>query len=172
MADVIDAIYFRVHLGHRENATELAINLIRKAARLEKQESEGDPFSEEACEIGERWAIGHVIGGCYIEEYHHWEKGIKQYFSGQYRRNGLTGDFNWRAGGKSMVELARTALSEFSASVEEHVFQEIDAIRDKVNAMKHDPLEHSVEEADYFASIKTFERFWDALMEIERQSIG
>src|SRR5262249_48292093 len=37
-------------------------------------------------------------------------------------------DFNWRAGSKSMVQLARTALNEFAASVDDDILGRIDPI--------------------------------------------
>ena len=69
--------YYRVQLGHRENATDLAINLIKKAAEIEMQEidaSDGALLSE-LCGIGEPWAIHALLQGAYIREYHEWGKG-------------------------------------------------------------------------------------------------
>ena len=98
------AVFFRTHLGHRENATELAVGLIRKGVETERASAGDDPFEIECTDIAERWAIGHIIQGCYIEEYHHWEKAIRRYAKGQRELNGLTDDFDWRSGNRSLVE--------------------------------------------------------------------
>jgi hypothetical protein len=161
------ASFFRTHLGHRENATELAIGLIRKAVAAERDAVTNDPFEIECTEIAERWAIGHVVQGCYIEEYHHWEKAIKQYFKGQRELNGLTDDFDWKSGKLSLVKRAIEALAFFGATIDQEIMNAIDTAREKVNWLKHDPLSGHVEEDDYKAAAMTYARFWDILLEYE-----
>jgi hypothetical protein len=168
----LSAVTFRTHLGHRENVTGLAIGLIRKGAAAERASAGDDPFEIECAEIAEPWAIGHVIQGCYIEEYHQWEKAIKQYFSGQRKLNGLTDDFDWRAGKKSLVECATDALSFFDTAVDQAVTSAIDTVRETVNWLKHDPLSNHVEEGDYAVAIKAFIAFWDSVIETETRNIG
>jgi len=43
----LSAAFFRTHLGHRENATELAIGLIRKGVETERASAGDDPFEIE-----------------------------------------------------------------------------------------------------------------------------
>src|SRR6266513_2377820 len=45
------ATFYRTHLGHRENATSLAIKLIRRAVEIEKAEFSGDVLAEELVRI-------------------------------------------------------------------------------------------------------------------------
>jgi hypothetical protein len=159
------ASFFRVHLGHRENATTSAIKLIRRAVEIEKAQHSDDILAEELVGIAEQWAIDHIIQGCYIEEYHQWEKAIKHYFKAQRALSGLNDDFDWRSGKKSMVQRAREALSFFSASVDDGVLTKIDSMRRAVNEMKHDPLSIRVDEHTYGIAVKTFEGFWERLMD-------
>jgi hypothetical protein len=46
----LSAAFFRTHLGHRENATELAIGLIRKGVETERASAGDDPFEIECTE--------------------------------------------------------------------------------------------------------------------------
>ena len=77
------ATYFRTHLGHRHNATQLAIRLIHRAIQIERAQAGDDPVSLEFVQIAEPWAISHILQGCFIEEFHQWEKAVKQYFKAQ-----------------------------------------------------------------------------------------
>lgn len=164
------AIVFRTHLAQRETATDLAIKLIRRAVQIEREEVAGDLLREEFVRIGEPWAIDHILQGCFIEEYHEWEKGIKNYIGGQRALNVVGSDFDWRTGNKNMVQRAADALSFFNVSIEPCIFLEIDKIRETVNAMKHDPLSIRVDEGAYTSAIKILERFWDQLVAIEGKS--
>jgi len=166
------ATFYRTHLGHRENATSLAIKLIRRAVAIEKAEFSGDVLAEELVGIAEPWAVDHILQGCYIEEYHQWEKAIKYYFKAQRTLNVVGGDFDWRSGNKSMVQRAIDALSFFSASIDADIFSKIEKVRETVNAMKHDPLSVRVNEANYQSAVKTFEQFWEGLMAIEGKSFA
>jgi hypothetical protein len=166
------ASFFRVHLSHRENATALAIKLIRRAVEIEKAQYSEDILAEELVGIAEPWAIDHIIQGCYIEEYHEWEKAIKHYFKAQRALNGLYDDFDWRSGKKNMVQRASEALSFLSTSVDDGVLTKIDSMRTTVNEMKHDPLSVRVDEPIYGAAVKTFEEFWERLMDIEVKSFA
>jgi hypothetical protein len=56
------AIFYRTHLDHRDNATDLAIKLVRKGAEIELQ-STVDPFLLELSKVAEPWAIGHLLQG-------------------------------------------------------------------------------------------------------------
>jgi hypothetical protein len=169
----LSAVFFRTHLGHRENATELAIGLIRKGVETERASACDDPFEMECTDIAERWAIDHITQGCYVEEYHHWEKDIKKYCKGQMELNGLTDDFDWRTSSKKpLVKLAIGALNFFSTNVDQGVMNAIDAVREKVNSRKHDPLSLHVEKSEYDAAIKAFERFWDILIETESKQFA
>jgi hypothetical protein len=161
----LSAVFFRTHLGHRKNATELAIGLIRKGVEVERASASDDPFEIECTAIAEPWAIDHIVQGCYVEEYHHWEKDIKKYCKGQRELNGLTNDFDWKS--KSLVKRAIGALNFFGATVDQGVMNAIDAVRERVNSRKHDPLSFHVEKSEYDAAVKVFEQFWDTLLEIE-----
>jgi len=80
----LSAAFFRTHLGHRENATELAIGLIRKGVETRAAVCRRTiRLRLNGTDTAERWAISHIIQGCYVEEYHHWEKAIKQYYKGK-----------------------------------------------------------------------------------------
>jgi hypothetical protein len=83
------ATYYRTHLGDRHNATHLAINLIGRAVQIEKTRAGSDPLALEFSRIAEPWAISHIVQGCFIEEYHQWEKAVKQCFDGQRELNDL-----------------------------------------------------------------------------------
>ena len=168
----LSAAFFRTHLGHRENATELAIGLIRKGVETERASAGNDPFEIECTDTAERWAISHIIQGCYVEEYHHWEKAIKQYYKGQRELNGLSDDFDWRLSKATFVKRAIDLLTFFGTTVDPAVMNAIDSIRKKVNLLKHDPLSGHVENADYDAAIKVFERFWDILIETESKKFA
>jgi hypothetical protein len=163
----LSSIFFRTHVGHRENATQLAINLIRKGAAIERAEAGNDPFEIECADFGERWAIGHVIQGCYIEEYHQWEKAVKQYFKGQRELNGLSDDFDWKLRRATLVERVMEVLAFFGATADPAVMDAIDSVRNKVNWLKHDPLSCHVDNADYEAAQIAVKSFWDILMETE-----
>lgn len=166
------AVYYRTHLSHRENATDLAIKLIRRAVEIEREEHADDPVAREFASIAEPWAIDHVVQGCYIEEYHQWEKAVKQYCKAQRELNGVSDDFDWIKGNKSFVARATDALGFFAASVDAEVMAAIDDIRKRVNDMKHDPLSNGVQESDYEDAFKTFTEFWEALLKIEGLSFG
>jgi hypothetical protein len=166
------ATFYRTHLSHRENASSLAIKLIRRAVAIEKAEISGDALAEELVGIAEPWAIDHILQGCYIEEYHQWEKAIKYYFKAQRALNVVDGDFDWRSGNKSMVKRAVDVLSFFGASIDPDIFSRIDKVRETVNAMKHDPLSTRASEADYLSAVNAFEQFWDELMAIEAMSFA
>ena len=114
----LSAAFFRTHLGHRENATELAIGLIRKGVETERASAGDDPFEIECTDTAERWAISHIIQGCYVEEYHHWEKAIKQYYKGQRELNGLSDDFAWRLSKATFVKRAIDLLTFFGTTVD------------------------------------------------------
>jgi hypothetical protein len=167
-ANVQAGCYYRVHLGHRENATNLAINLIKKAAQIEMQEVEasGDPLLKELCSIGEPWATHALLQGAYIREYHEWEKAVKNYIHAQHSLNGIQG-FKWKPDGKSIVQRTIEYLAVFSVAVDQNIMDRIDAIRNKVNDIKHEPLEHEVDKSDYDAAISAFGAFWDKIMEHE-----
>jgi hypothetical protein len=167
------AIFYRTHLGHRENAVHLAIKLIRRAVEIERQEHTPDPVMMEFISIGEPWTIDHVIQGCYIEEYHQWEKGVKQYCKAQRELNCLPGDFNWKtAVDKSFVKRATEAIEFFCASVDPEVMAAIDAMRNRVNEMKHDPLSNRVQLSDIENAFKTLTNFWEMLAGIEGLSFA
>ena len=166
------ATFFRTHLGHRENATQLAIKLIRRAIQIERIEHGVNPVVMEFTQIAERWAIGHIVQGCYIEEYHQWEKAVKQYFKAQRELNGLQDDFDWRSGNKSMIQRARESLMFFSVSIDEAILKGIDSVRETVNDIKHDPLVSHVEESNYWSAINSFKSFWEKTMEVEGTSFG
>ena len=51
------ATFYRTHLGHRENATSLAIKLIRRAVAIEKVEVSGDVLAEEL--VADRRNLGN-----------------------------------------------------------------------------------------------------------------
>jgi hypothetical protein len=161
------SIFFRTHVGHRENATQLAINLIRKGVAIERAEAGNDPFEIECAEIAERWAIGHVIQGCYIEEYHQWEKAVKQYFKGQRELNGLSDDFDWKLRRTTLVRRVMEVLAFFGTTVDPAAMNAIDSVRNKVNWLKHDPLSCHVDHADYEAAQIAIKSFWDILVETE-----
>ncbi len=110
--------------------------------------------------------------GCYVDEYHEWEKAIKHYFKAQRALNGLGGDFDWRSGSKSMVQRANEVLAFFSASVDERVLAIIDRVRETVNRMKHDPLSVRVSGTDYYSAVKAFEQFWEQLMNFEGRAFA
>jgi hypothetical protein len=166
------AIFYRTHLGNRHNATHLAMTLIRRAVEVEKTQARDDPLALEFAQIAEPWAISHILQGCFIEEYHQWEKAVKQYFKQQRELNGLSDDFDWKLGKRSIVEHVKQALSFFSASIDDHLVGGIDGVRRAVNNMKHDPLSFPVAEADYDASVRVFELFWERLSDIEMKSFG
>jgi hypothetical protein len=159
------ATFYLTHMGHRENATDLAIKLIRRGARVERQEHKDDAMLLELTGIAENWAVGHIVQGCYIVEYHEWERGVKRYFKGQRELNGVSDDFDWR--GRGVVKGAREALGFFRVAMPEDVVGEIDAVRERVNSMKHDPSLPYVNEADYLRAASAFKRFWERLSEIE-----
>jgi hypothetical protein len=161
------ACFFRIHLGHRENAANLAANLIKKAAAIEKTGYGDDALLNELIQTGEAWALETILQGLYVREYHEWERAIKGYFANQKIWNGLEGDFDWRTGSKSMVKRTIEALEVFSASMDQHIMDAIDDVRRKVNEIKHDPLDHFVEQKDFEAAIKIFEDFWDKMMVLE-----
>jgi hypothetical protein len=169
---VLSAAFFRTHLGHRENATELAIGLIQKGVASERASLGGDPFEIECADNAERWAIDHIIQGCYMEEYHHWEKAIKQYFKRQRELNGLPDDFDWRLRNKTLVERAIDVLNFFGTTVDQEVTNAIDTVREKVNWLKHDPLSCHIEKSDYDTAIKALEQFWDFLIETESKQFA
>jgi hypothetical protein len=166
------AIFYRTHLGHRQNASSLAIKLIRSGVEIEKAKISGDALTEELVGIAEPWAIDHIVQGCYIEEYHQWEKAIKYYFKAQRALNGVDGDFDWRSGSKNMVKSTIDVLSFFGASIGHDILAMIDKVRETVNAMKHDPLSTRVRETDYFSAVKAFEQFWEELISIEAMSFA
>ncbi len=166
------AVFYRTHLGHRHNATHLAMNLIHRAVEFERKQAGDDPLALEFAQIAEPWAISHILQGCFIEEYHQWEKAVKRYFKRQLELNGRLDDFDWKAGKKSIVERVKHALSFFSASVDENLMGGIDGVRRAVNNMKHDPLSFPVAEADYDAVVRVLELFWERLSEIEMKSFG
>jgi len=84
----------------------------------------------------------------------------------------LLDDFDWKAGNKSFVKRAIEALEFFSASADQQLVGSIDAIRERVNAMKHDPLSNRVQQSDAENEFKTFTSFWEALSEIEGSSFA
>jgi phage tail tube protein FII len=160
------AIFYRTHLDHRDNATDLAIKLVRKGAEIELQ-STVDPFLLELSKVAEPWAIGHLLQGCYIQEYHEWEKGVKAYLKDQRVENNLTDDFDWRSGNKSLIKRTIEALSFFDAQIDTSVMADIDMVREKVNDMKHDPLGNRVDHPQYFGAVLAFQRFWDQMITLE-----
>ncbi len=161
------ACFFRVHLSHRENAVSLGIKLIEKAAAIEKKEYGDDSFLKELGSIAENWAIYTLLQGCYIREYHEWERAIKKYLANQRRWNAVPGDFDWKSGRKNFVKRITDALAFFSTSMDQSVISSIDDIRQKVNDIKHSPLDYDVEQTDYDKAVKAFEAFWDKMMELE-----
>jgi hypothetical protein len=134
---------------------------------IERAEAGNDPFEIECAEIAERWAIGHVIQGCYIEEYHQWEKAVKQYFKGQRELNGLSDDFDWKLRRTTLVRRVMEVLAFFGTTVDPAAMNAIDSVRNKVNWLKHDPLSCHVDHADYEAAQIAIKSFWDILVETE-----
>ena len=157
-----------MQLGHRENVTDLAIDLIKKAAGIEMQEVDAsdDALLSELFGSGEPWAIHALLQGAYIREYHEWEKAVKNYVETQHSLNGMQ-KFKWKRDGKSIVCHTIEYLGMFSATIDQSIMDAIDAVREKVNTIKHDPLEHEVDKADYDGAINSFGAFWDRIMECE-----
>jgi hypothetical protein len=160
------AIFYRTHLGHRGNATELAIKLVRKGAEIELK-SIVDPSLLKLSKVAEPWAIDHLLQGCYIQEYHEWEKGVKAYLKEQRLENNLTDDFDWRSGNKSFIKRTIEALSFFDAQIDALAMSNIDKIREKINDIKHDPLSHRVDHQQYRAAVQAFQVFWDRMVTLE-----
>lgn len=133
------ALFYRVHLGHRERATELALNFIRKAAESERQTQSNDPFLTELGDIAERWAISHIIQGCYIQEYHEWERATKEYLRQQRTLNALNDDLDWNSGRRNFVQRVHVALEFFSTMVDQPIMDRINVARQTVNAMMPSP---------------------------------
>jgi hypothetical protein len=161
------ALFFRTHVGHRENAVNLAVGLIRKAAAQEKSGFGDDPLLHELGGIAKNWAVYTLLQGCYVREYHEWERAVKRYFANQWDWNCIPERFNWSLRGKSIVTRTVDALAVFSVSMDQIVIDSIDGVRDRVNNIKHDPLDHEVEQSDYDNAVKVFAAFWDKMMNLE-----
>jgi hypothetical protein len=112
-----NGVFHRTHLGHRENATALAIKLIRKAVDIERSSANSDPLQAAFIDIAERWAIDHILQGCYVQEYHEWERSVKSYILSQSEHNGLPRNFDWKSG--SFVRRTIEAPALFEASIGE-----------------------------------------------------
>jgi hypothetical protein len=160
------AVHHRTHLGHRVGATDLAIKLVHKGAEIEL-ESIADPILLALSIPAEPWAIDHLLQGCYIQEYHEWEKGVKAYLKEQRLENNLTVDFDWRSGNKSFVKRTIEALSFFDAQIDPSTMADIDKVREKVNDIKHDPLGNRVDHSQYLEAVQAFEAFWDQMLTLE-----
>src|SRR4051794_31987419 len=44
-----------------------------------------DPFPKELGSIAENWAVYTLLQGCYVREYHEWERAVERYFASQRR---------------------------------------------------------------------------------------
>jgi hypothetical protein len=85
----------------------------------------------------------------------------------------LTDDLNWRTDrNNSLVARAIDALNFFGVTVDQGLMNAIDAIRERVNSRKHDPLSFHVEKSEYDAAVEVFEQFWDTLLEIEAKQFA
>lgn len=158
------AAYYRIQTDHRRTALEAAIHSIDKEAAGAAREIGESTLELELNGVMRDWVIETLVQGAFIREYHIWEKSTKEYFNGQHQRQtGL--DVAWRSG-SSHIEKIRTQIETFSVSVSDAILDELEAVRIKVNQMKHDSgmlIEHFVQWDDLDALMTNVVRFWDEL---------
>jgi len=83
------AVYYWVHVKHRETAIDMTIEIIHHAAAKELlATTPNDPFERQMTDVMRDWAIESLIQGAWIREYHMWERDTKEYFDWHYLRNG------------------------------------------------------------------------------------
>jgi hypothetical protein len=75
---------------------------------------------------------------------------------------------------QSFTEFIWDILGQFSVALPSETTAAIEAMRDRVNVMKHDAgleVEHFVTEAAYKAAIEALERFWSEIASVEEIEI-
>lgn len=164
--------YFWVHAGHRETATDHAIQVIRQTSARDLAELAADDpvMIGLAAPIGE-WVVESLIQGAWMREYHEWEKATKAYFDAQHARNDSPspdrrGKIPGIAGGASHVDRVRAQLALFGAKAPEPPLAVLDEHRRLINAAKHE-AEHFATEEDYRNLVRAVSEFWSDLAQQE-----
>jgi phosphopantetheine adenylyltransferase len=161
------SMHYFIQLKHRKDAIETAIAIIADANKKERETDPSDVFMSEISDMAKQWIIETLIQGAYIREYHIWEKDTKEYVLNQKSWNGCETAFLWRG---NHVQNVKSALTRFSAEASTEIMDRIDAMRNKVNAAKHEPgvlVEHFVSNGDYCNALQAIESFWDQLHRME-----
>ncbi len=110
------------------------------------------------------WVTETLLQGAYIREYHAWEREVKSFLNGQRHLNGVLEAFDWsHPGPKGFVTLVRERLREFSATIDDATIHAVEAMRRRVNGMKHVAASTEtdlVSKSDYDAAAQAIEDFW------------
>lgn len=113
------------------------------------------------------WLTETLIQGTYLREYHSWEIEVKSYLNDQRYLNSRLDDFIWKVGkGGNLVDLVRQYLGQFSATVDSETMAVINAMRMRVNKMKHTPTfiaPSRVTKDDYDEATLAIAHFWKQL---------
>ena len=159
-----------IQVGHRHTAFEYIIAGIGKVHEANLDLLGRDPLTSEMEGSMRDWAIETLAQQAYLREYHLWEKDCKAYFAEMAERNGVELNLKPR-GGQPFTGVVRDAFAAFDVDVPSTIFDAIEAMRQRVNTMKHEAgleLDHFVTVADYEGAVAALESFWEYLTRHER----
>ncbi|WP_330085283.1 hypothetical protein [Methylocystis iwaonis] len=159
-----------VQIGHRRTAIEYALAGIKRHHDAVLEAVGQDPFTQEMEGTMRAWVAETLLQGAYLREYHLWEKDCKAYFPEMAQRNGGTLVMKTKPG-QPFTSLVWDTLARFSVTVTPNITSAIEAMRDRVNVMKHEAgleLDHFISEADYTAGVEALEEFWNHLASAEK----
>lgn len=163
-----------IQLGHRKTAIEYALVALKVKQRLNVDALGDDPLTLELEDTMRFWVEETLLQGAYLREYHLWEKDCKAYFSHMAARNGIAWSEKPRQGIVFTAHIGNV-LNLFGSPVPNPVMDRIDAMRKRVNDMKHESgltMEHFVTAKDFETALEALEDFWNSLCQHEIYKLG
>lgn len=110
--------------------------------------------------------IDEIVRMGYVREYHAWEVATKRYRAAIYKLNNCVDEPSWTKGISWVENVRKHYTNDFGETGIEEPLALIDAIRVRVNEMKHDG-DRLLGLSDYESAAATVQTFWKRLMERE-----
>lgn len=151
-----------IQVSHRSDAVEYGIAGISRLRDANIDALGRDPLTLEMEGAMRDWVVETLLQGAYLREYHLWEKDCKAYFALMAERNGERLAMKVR-GGRTFMDLAKETLADFGVTIPEETLAAIEAMRVRVNVMKHEAgleLEHFIDKKEYLDAVAALETFW------------